>query len=121
MPKRTDLKRIMVVGSGPIVIGQACEFDYSGPQAIKALKREGVELIGATAESLRIAEDRKLFRDAMIEIGLEVPTSELVSSAEAALAFAEKTGYPVILRPSFTLGGSGGGIAYNDEECEAIA
>jgi carbamoyl-phosphate synthase large subunit len=191
MPKRTDLKRIMVVGSGPIVIGQACEFDYSGTQAVKALKSEGyevvlvnsnpatimtdpeladrtyiepltvdyveailakekpdallptvggqtalnlaldlveqgvlekhgVKLIGANAQSIRLAEDRKLFRDAMIEIGLDVPVSELVDSAEGALAFAEKAGYPVVIRPSFTLGGSGGGIAYNAEECERI-
>ncbi|MBN1960498.1 MAG: carbamoyl-phosphate synthase large subunit [Deltaproteobacteria bacterium] len=191
MPKRTDLKRIMVLGSGPIVIGQACEFDYSGTQAVKALKSEGfevvlvnsnpatimtdpeladrtyieplsaeyleaiiareqpdailptvggqtalnlalelvedgtlekykVELIGASSESIRIAEDRQLFRDAMVEIGLDVPVSELVNSTTDALKFSEDIGYPVVIRPSFTLGGSGGGIAYNAEECERI-
>ncbi len=192
MPKREDLKRIMVVGSGPIVIGQACEFDYSGTQAVRALRKEGyevvlvnsnpatimtdpdlaqrtyvepltpeyveaiiererpcallptvggqtglnlalalhdagvlerysVELIGASADTIRLAEDRQLFRDAMCDIGLSVPNSELVSRVDAALAFAERSGYPVIQRPSFTLGGSGGGIAYNAEECAAIA
>src|SRR5213592_1852787 len=179
MPKRTDLHRILVVGSGPIVIGQACEFDYSGTQAIKALradgfevvlvnsnpatimtdpeladrtyvepltpeyleaviarekpdallptvggqtalnltlalaesgvlKRHGVEVIGASVEAILIAEDREAFKRAMKRIGLEVPVSELVSSVEQALAFAERDGYPVVLRPSFTLGGSGG-------------
>ena len=191
MPRRRDLRRILVVGSGPIVIGQACEFDYSGTQAIKALKAEGlevvlvnsnpatimtdpeladrtyieplvpecleaviarerpdavlptvggqtglnltmalaeagvldrygVEVIGASVEAIRIAEDRAQFKRAMQEIGLEVPVSILVSEVGRALSFAENTGYPVIVRPSFTLGGSGGGIAYNAEECEAI-
>ena len=191
MPRRTDLNRILVVGSGPIVIGQACEFDYSGTQAIKALKAEGfeivlvnsnpatimtdpeladrtyiepltseyleaviarerpdavlptvggqtalnltvelaesgvfahhgVEVIGASIEAIRIAEDRQAFKLAMQRIGLEVPVSERVSDVDAALAFAERAGYPVVLRPSFTLGGSGGGIAYNTEECEAV-
>ena len=191
MPKRTDLKRIMIVGSGPIVIGQACEFDYSGTQACKALQAEGyqvvlinsnpatimtdpnmaertyvepitlayaeevikrtrpdallstvggqtglnlsvalaeagilekygVELLGAKLEAIKKAEDRLLFKDAMRKIGLESPVSQLVNSVEAGVAFAEKTGYPVVLRPSFTLGGSGGGIAYNLEELEEI-
>ncbi len=191
MPRRPDLHRILVVGSGPIVIGQACEFDYSGTQAIKALKAEGlevvlvnsnpatimtdpeladrtyveplvpevletiiarekpdallptvggqtglnltmalaeggalerygVEVIGASIEAIGIAEDRARFKRAMLEIGLEVPVSVLVSNVAAALAFAEETGYPVIIRPSFTLGGSGGGTAYNAEECETI-
>jgi carbamoyl-phosphate synthase large subunit len=191
VPRRKDLHRILVVGSGPIVIGQACEFDYSGTQAVKALKaegfevvlvnsnpatimtdpeladrtyveplvpeyveaiiarekpdailptvggqtalnltmaldaagviaRHGVEVIGASAQAIRIAEDRQLFKDAMREIGLDVPVSELVGSVEAALAFGEKNGYPIVLRPSFTLGGSGGGIAFNAEECETI-
>jgi carbamoyl-phosphate synthase large subunit len=191
MPARRDLKRILIVGSGPIVIGQACEFDYSGTQALKALRKEGyevilvnsnpatimtdpeiadrtyvepltveyvekiierekpdgllptvggqtglnlalalddagilkkhgVELIGATAESIRIAEDRKLFRDAMIDIGLDVPVSEIITDVEQLAPFIERVGYPLIIRPSFTLGGSGGGIAYNFEEAEAI-
>jgi len=191
MPRRQDLKRILVLGSGPIVIGQACEFDYSGTQAIKALKaegfetvlvnsnpatimtdpgvadrtyiepltleyleavitrerpdallptvggqtalnlatalsqsgvlaRHGVEVIGASIESIRLAEDREAFKHAMVGIGLAVPVSLLVSGIEEALAFAVRNGYPVVLRPSFTLGGSGGGIAFNDEECETI-
>jgi carbamoyl-phosphate synthase large subunit len=191
MPRRRDLHRILVIGSGPIVIGQACEFDYSGTQAVKALKaegfemvlvnsnpatimtdpeladrtyvepltpeyveaviarekpdallptvggqtalnlalalvengalaRHGVQLIGASAEAIRVAESREEFKRAMQRIHLDVPVSEQVSSAEAALAFAERIGYPVVLRPSFTLGGSGGGIAYNAEECETI-
>src|SRR5574341_831179 len=192
MAKRVDIKKILIVGSGPIIIGQACEFDYSGTQACKALKsegyqvilvnsnpatimtdpeiadrtyvepltveyveaviarekpdallptvggqtalnlalalaengalaRHGVAVIGASIEAIRIAEDREAFKRAMQRIGLDVPVSDLVSSVEAALAFAGTNGYPVILRPSFTLGGSGGGIAYNAEECEAIA
>src|SRR5881396_3061747 len=191
MPKRTDIRKIMIIGSGPIVIGQACEFDYSGTQGCRALREEGyevvlvnsnpatimtdpemaartyieplttefvakiiererpqallptlggqtalnlavalsddgtlerfgVELIGAKIPAIRKAEDRELFKRAMKRIGLEVPVSELVSSVEQALAFAERIGYPVVLRPSFTLGGSGGGIAYNAEECETI-
>ena len=191
MPKRTDLHTILIIGSGPIVIGQACEFDYSGTQAVKALKEEGyrvvlvnsnpatimtdpeladrtyvepltapvleqviarerpqallptvggqtglnlaieladagvlerygVELIGARPEAIRIAEDRRLFRDAMRSVGLEVPRSELASSVDDARRIARALGFPLILRPSFTLGGSGGGIAYNAEELEAI-
>ena len=187
MPKRTDLKRILIVGSGPIVIGQACEFDYSGTQACKALradgyevvlinsnpatimtdpelanrtyvepltieyaeeviKRErpdallstvggqtglnlsvalaeagildkyGVELLGAKLDAIKKGEDRLLFKDAMREIGLETPRSLLVNNVEAGLDFAAKIGYPIVLRPSFTLGGSGGGIAYNRED-----
>lgn len=192
MPKRTDLKKILVVGSGPIVIGQACEFDYSGSQACKALKQEGyeivlvnsnpatimtdpemadktyiepitpevvemiigkerpdamlptlggqtglniaaelyrrgvlqkygVELIGAKFEAIEKAEDRELFKEAMRRIGLDVLRSRHVSSVRAALAFAEEVGYPVILRPSYTLGGTGGGVAYNVEELEELA
>ncbi len=191
MPKRTDLRKILVIGSGPIVIGQACEFDYSGTQAIKALRSEGIEvmlvnsnpatimtdpeladrtyiepltvpfvekiiqrdqpdailpsvggqtalnlalalqkagvlekynvkLIGASAEAIRLAEDRELFKQAMIEIGLDVPRSSLVSSYSQAKQFAKQNGFPIIIRPSFTLGGSGGGIAYNLEELESI-
>ena len=191
MPKRTDLKRIMIVGSGPIVIGQACEFDYSGAQACKALRAEGfevvlinsnpatimtdpnladrtyveplslayatevirkerpdailstvggqtglnlsvelaeagvldqygVELIGARIDAIKKAEDRLLFKDAMKKIGLDMTQSLLVNNVRDGLAFAEKIGYPIILRPSFTLGGTGGGIAYNQEELEEI-
>ena len=191
MPKRTDLRTILVIGAGPIVIGQACEFDYSGAQACKALKNEGyrvvlinsnpatimtdpetadavyiepitarvveriieterpdallptmggqtalncaldladrgvlekhgVELIGASREAIRMAEDRELFRVAMAEIGLACPKAEVVRSFEHALEAQVKVGYPTIIRPSFTLGGSGGGIAYNLEEFEEI-
>ncbi|HET7063224.1 MAG TPA: carbamoyl phosphate synthase large subunit, partial [Rudaea sp.] len=187
MPKRTDLKSILIIGAGPIVIGQACEFDYSGAQACKALKQEGyrvvlvnsnpatimtdpetadavyiepinrhtveriiakerpdallptmggqtalncaldladngilekynVELIGASREAIRMAEDRELFRRAMIEIGLDCPRAEVAKSLEQALESQLKVGFPTIIRPSFTLGGSGGGIAYNREE-----
>ncbi len=187
MPRRNDIHRILIIGSGPIVIGQACEFDYSGTQACKALKAEGyevvlvnsnpatimtdpeladrtyvepltlpfvekiiererpdallttvggqtglnlavelaeagvlerygVELIGAKLEAIKKAEDRLLFKDAMRKIGLEVPQSQLVNNVADGLEFAGRIGYPVILRPSFTLGGTGGGIAYNREE-----
>ncbi|MBS0569239.1 MAG: carbamoyl-phosphate synthase large subunit [Proteobacteria bacterium] len=191
MPKRTDLKCILIIGAGPIVIGQACEFDYSGAQACKALKEEGfrvvlvnsnpatimtdpdmadavyiepinratveriiarerpdallptmggqtalncaldladagileqygVELIGASREAIRMAEDRELFRKAMDEIGLASPKSEAVRTHEHALTAQAKVGYPTIIRPSFTLGGSGGGIAWNREEFDEI-
>ncbi|HEX7361223.1 MAG TPA: carbamoyl phosphate synthase large subunit, partial [Bryobacteraceae bacterium] len=187
MPKRTDLKRIMIIGSGPIVIGQACEFDYSGAQACKALRSDGyevilinsnpatimtdpeladrtyveplslafaaevirkerpdallstvggqtalnlavelaeagvldecgVELIGAKIDAIKKAEDRLLFKDAMKQIGLEVTQSQLVNNVEHGLKVGERLGYPLILRPSFTLGGTGGGIAYNRED-----
>jgi carbamoyl-phosphate synthase large subunit len=187
MPKRTDIKSILIIGAGPIVIGQACEFDYSGVQACKALKDEGyrvilinsnpatimtdpglvdatyiepitpdmvakiiekekpdailptmggqtalntamalhrdgrlkalgVELIGANAEAIDKAEDRLLFRDAMTKIGLESPKSEVVHNREEAAAALDKVGLPAIIRPSFTLGGTGGGIAYNRDE-----
>ena len=191
MPKREDIKKIMVIGSGPIVIGQAAEFDYSGSQACKALREEGyevvlvnsnpatimtdpemadktyiepltaevvakiieretpdallptlggqtalniavqlyemgvldkygVELIGANVDAIRKAEDRDLFRKAMENIGLEVPRSEIAESVSDALTIAEELGYPVIVRPAFTLGGTGGGIAYNKEELKEI-
>ena len=187
MPKRTDIKSILVIGAGPIVIGQACEFDYSGVQACKALKDEGyrvilinsnpatimtdpglvdatyiepitpdfvariiekekpdailptmggqtalntamslhrdgrltkygVELIGANAEAIDKAEDRLLFRDAMTKIGLECPKSEVVHNREEAASALDRVGLPAIIRPSFTLGGTGGGIAYNRDE-----
>jgi carbamoyl-phosphate synthase large subunit len=192
MPRRTDLKRILVIGSGPIVIGQSSEFDYSGTQACKALKAEGlevvlvnsnpatimtdpefadrtyvepltpeilaqiiaaerpdavlptvggqtalnlavalhengtlakynVELIGAQIDAIKVGEDRLLFRDAMNEIGLEVPRSGLARSLAEALDIVQTTGFPSIIRPSFTLGGVGGGIAYNIEEFRELA
>ncbi|QNN46653.1 carbamoyl-phosphate synthase large subunit [Thermomonas brevis] len=191
MPKRTDLKTILIIGAGPIVIGQACEFDYSGAQACKALRDEGyrvvlvnsnpatimtdpdmadavyiepinwqsvekiiakerpdallptmggqtalncaldladngvldkyaVELIGAKRDAIRTAEDRELFKQAMSEIGLESPKSEVARTYEQAVAIQADVGFPTIIRPSFTLGGSGGGIAYNREEFEDI-
>ena len=189
MPKRSDLKKIMLVGSGPIIIGQACEFDYSGTQACKALREEGyevvlvnsnpatimtdtdfadrtyvepitpeivgkiiererpdallptiggqtglniaislhemgilqkfgVELIGANFEAIQKAEDRNLFRQAMEKLGLTVPRSGYIRSLEEALQVIPEIGYPAIIRPSFTLGGTGAGIAYNREEFE---
>ncbi|MEO7679627.1 MAG: carbamoyl phosphate synthase large subunit, partial [Sphingomonas sp.] len=187
MPKRTDISSILVIGAGPIVIGQACEFDYSGTQAIKALKEEGyrivlvnsnpatimtdpdladatyiepitpeivakiiakerpdavlptmggqtalntalalfndgtlakygVQMIGADAAAIDKAEDRLKFKDAMTRIGLESARSAIAHSEAEALAGLEKTGLPAIIRPSFTLGGTGGGVAYNREE-----
>ena len=192
MPKRSDLNKILIIGAGPIIIGQACEFDYSGTQACKALKEEGfkvvllnsnpatimtdpemadrtyiepvtpeavamiiekerpdallptlggqtglntavkvarmgvlekygVEMIGASLESIQKAEDRDLFRAAMARIGLRVPRSGIVTDLNAALAVAGEIGYPLIVRPSFTLGGTGGGVAYNPEELLEIA
>ncbi len=192
MPKRTDIHTIMIIGSGPIIIGQGSEFDYSGVQACKVLRREGyrvvlvnsnpatimtdpefadatyvepltpeiceriiaqkkpdallptvggqtalnlskalaengalerhgVELIGASLPSIDLAEDRQLFKQAMIEIGLECPPSEIVSTIDGALAAAERVGYPALIRPSFTLGGSGGGIAHDPDEMQVIA
>ena len=191
MPKRNDIKSILIIGAGPIVIGQACEFDYSGTQACRALKEEGlrvilvnsnpatimtdpdiadatyiepidwrvlekiiakekpdailptmggqtglncalslakhgvlekygVELIGADQQAIDKAEDRQLFQKAMEKIGLETPRSGLAHSMDDAWAILEKTGFPSIIRPSFTMGGSGGGIAYNREEFEEI-
>jgi carbamoyl-phosphate synthase large subunit len=187
MPKRTDIKRVLIIGSGPIVIGQACEFDYSGSQACKALRAEGLEvvlvnsnpatimtdpeladrtyvepltvevleaiiererpdallptvggqtglnlavdlasagvldryhvkLIGASIEAIRVAEDRLLFKDAMRSIGLDVPESGLARSLAEGVDLARTLGFPLVIRPSFTLGGIGGGIAYNIEE-----
>jgi carbamoyl-phosphate synthase large subunit len=191
VPRRNDIHKILIIGSGPIVIGQACEFDYSGTQACKALRADGyevvlinsnpatimtdpntadrtyiepltieyaeevirkerpdallstvggqtglnlsialaeagildkygVELIGAKIESIKKAEDRLLFKDAMRKIGLETPQSRLLTTIEEGLDFAGKIGYPLILRPSFTLGGTGGGIAYNREDLVTI-
>jgi carbamoyl-phosphate synthase large subunit len=187
MPRREDLKRILVIGAGPIVIGQACEFDYSGTQACKALRSEGLEvvlvnsnpatimtdpemadrtyiepltleavtkviekerpdgllptvggqtalnlaveladagvlekygvkLIGANIEAIKVGEDRLLFRDAMKEIGVDTPASGMARSIDEAMAIVKRTGFPSIIRPSFTMGGVGGGIAYNIEE-----
>src|SRR5512140_2557954 len=177
MPRRTDIKKIMIVGSGPIVIGQACEFDYSGTQACKALTEEGyqvvllnsnpapitphrgqqilarekpdvllptlggqtalnlavalakngalarhgVGLIGASLEAIEKAEDRQLFKDAMNRIGVGMPRSGYATSWEDAKAIARDIGFPIIIRPSFTLGGEGGGVAYNLEEFEPLA
>ncbi len=192
MPKRTDISTIMIIGAGPIIIGQACEFDYSGTQACKALRAEGyrivfvnsnpatimtdpemadrtyiepitpevvakiiakerhaipggfallptmggqtalncalslkrmgvlaeydVEMIGATAEAIDKAEDRELFREAMTKIGLATPRSHQIKTLAQALAILDDIGLPAIIRPSFTMGGTGGGIAYNKEE-----
>jgi carbamoyl-phosphate synthase large subunit len=192
MPKRTDLKKIVIIGSGPIVISQACEFDYSGTQACKALREEGftvvlvnsnpatimtdpeiadrtyvepitadvlekiieaerpdallptlggqtalnvtvqlaergvlerchVELIGATLEAIRRAEDRELFKRTMASVGLEIPRAGYARTLEEARNIAAAIGFPCVLRPSFTLGGTGGGIAYNSEEFDRIA
>src|SRR5213596_2947234 len=190
MPKRTDLRKILIIGSGPIVIGQACEFDYSGTQAVKALREEGfevvlvnsnpatimtdpelaqrtyvepltpefvakviererpdallptlggqtglnlavalgedgtlerfgVELIGAKLPAIKKAEDRRLFKEAMERIGLELPRSAQVASLAQAQEIVAAIGYPVIIRPSFTLGGTGGSIARSPEELDA--
>jgi carbamoyl-phosphate synthase large subunit len=192
MPKRKDIKRILVIGSGPIVIGQACEFDYSGTQACKALREEGfivilinsnpatimtdpefsdrtyieplhaeavtqiieqerpdallptlggqtslnlavelaengtleeygVELIGAKLETIKLAEDRELFRNAMREIGLNVPPGGCVHTIEEARDLCQKIGFPLIIRPAFTLGGIGGSVVYNKEEFDNAA
>jgi len=191
MPRRKDIETILIIGSGPIVIGQAAEFDYSGTQALKALKRVGyrlvvvnsnsatimtdpelsdavyiepltvefleaiiaeerpqallptlggqtalnlavalaesgvldrygVELIGASQQAIRRAEDRQLFKETMLDIGLDVPKSQQIESLSNAFVVAEDLGYPLIVRPCFTLGGTGGGIAYNGEELERL-
>jgi carbamoyl-phosphate synthase large subunit len=191
MPRRTDIRSILVLGSGPIVIGQACEFDYSGTQACRALKREGyrvvlvnsnpatimtdpefsdatyveplvpevvekilekerpdallptvggqtginlaialsergalarygVEVLGASIDALQLGEDRLLFKQAMEEIGLKVPRSGYAGSLDEAREIVADVGYPVIVRPSFTLGGEGGGVAYNRDELEEV-
>src|SRR5881398_3666476 len=193
MPKRKDIKKILIIGSGPIIIGQACEFDYSGAQACKALSAEGykvvlvnsnpatimtdpelahrtyiepltkdyleeiiarekpdallptvggqtalnlavelsesgvlekykVEMIGASLRAIKVAEDRLWFKDACRKIGLEVPASALVNNAKDAMRLCDQLGFPLVIRPSFTLGGTGGSIAYNKEEfAEAIS
>jgi len=192
MGKRHDIKKILIIGSGPIIIGQACEFDYSGTQACKALREEGyevilvnsnpatimtdpemahrtyiepitpdvvariieqerpdallptlggqtalnvavqlaeagvldqygVDMIGANVEAIKCAEDRQLFEQAMADIGLRMPKGGFAYSLEEARRIAEEIGYPVVIRPSFTLGGTGGGVAYNREELEILA
>ncbi len=192
MPKRTDINKIMIIGAGPIIISQACEFDYSGTQACKALKEEGyeivlvnsnpatimtdpemaprtyiepvtpetvakiiarerpdallptlggqtglntaievarmgvlekfgVEMIGATTESINKAEDRDLFRSAMHRIGLRIPRSGIATDMEQVRSISQEIGFPIIVRPSFTLGGTGGGVAYNLEELEKLS
>ncbi|WP_435549351.1 carbamoyl phosphate synthase large subunit [Desulfobacterium sp. N47] len=192
MPKRTDINKILIIGAGPIIISQACEFDYSGTQACKALKEDGyevvlvnsnpatimtdpdmahrtyiepvtpeivamiiekehpdallptlggqtglntaievakmgvlekfgVEMIGASIESINKAEDRDLFRKAMNRIGLRIPESGIATNMEMAIKIVDTIGFPVIVRPSFTLGGTGGGVAYNFEDLEIIA
>ena len=191
MPKRQDIESILILGAGPIIIGQACEFDYSGTQACKALEQEGyrvilvnsnpatimtdpdiadstyiepvqwqaiekviakekpnallptmggqtglntaldlarkgildkynVEMIGATKKSIDTAEDRELFKVAMEEIGIEVAQSGLVRNLEESFKILKQIGFPIIIRPSFTLGGSGGGVANNEEEFMTI-
>ncbi|PIU51211.1 hypothetical protein COS91_05670 [Candidatus Desantisbacteria bacterium CG07_land_8_20_14_0_80_39_15] len=192
MPKRTDIHKILIIGSGPIVISQACEFDYSGAQACKALRNEGfevvlinsnpatimtdpemaqhtyiepitpqfvekiivkekpdallptlggqtalnvavkaaksgilekynVKMIGANLQAIKKAEDRGLFKNAMLKIGLDLPRSKQAYNTKESLSIAREIGFPLIIRPSFTLGGTGGGIAYNIEEFETIA
>ncbi|MGA9261308.1 MAG: carbamoyl-phosphate synthase large subunit, partial [Desulfobacterales bacterium] len=191
MPKRTDIKKILIIGAGPIIISQACEFDYSGTQACKALKEEGfevvlvnsnpatimtdpetadrtyiepitpetvamiiekerpdallptlggqtglntavevarmgalerygVEMIGATLASIKKAEDRDMFRTAMNRIGLKIPCSGIVTSMDEVQPISDVIGFPIIVRPSYTLGGTGGGVAYNPEELETL-
>src|SRR5205807_1529173 len=191
MPKRTDIHKILIIGSGPIVIGQACEFDYSGTQACKALRQEGykvvlvnsnpatimtdpetadrtyiepltvesvsaiirqekpdallptvggqtalnlaialddagvleengVEMIGAKREAIKVAEDRLLFKQAMDEAGMQMPRGGFAKSWAEAESLVKETDYPAIIRPSFTLGGTGGGRAFNPEEFEEI-
>jgi len=192
MPKRTDIHKILIVGAGPIIISQACEFDYSGTQACKALKEEGyevvlvnsnpatimtdpemadrtyiepvvpqtvakiiekerpcallptlggqtglntavevarmgvldtfeVEMIGASLQSIQKAENRELFRNAMEKIGLRIPKSDFANNLDEVITVADQIGFPIIVRPSFTLGGTGGGIAYNPEDLEKVA
>ncbi|MEQ9674923.1 MAG: carbamoyl phosphate synthase large subunit, partial [Roseovarius indicus] len=189
MPKRTDISSIMIIGAGPIIIGQACEFDYSGAQACKALREEGyrvilvnsnpatimtdpgladatyiepitpevvakiiekerpdallptmggqtglntalavadmgvldkfgVELIGANREAIEMAEDRKLFREAMDRLGIENPAATIANNFDEAMAALDTVGLPAIIRPAYTLGGTGGGVAYNRDDYE---
>jgi len=191
MPRIPDLKKVMVIGSGPIIIGQAAEFDYAGTQACRSLREEGIEvvlvnsnpatimtdreiadkiyiepltldfvrrviekeqpdgllptlggqvglnlavqlseagileqngvrLLGTPLEAIKKAEDRELFKEMLREIGEPVPESEVVESVEEALAFAQEVGYPVVVRPAYTLGGTGGGLATDDDELVSV-
>ena len=126
MPRNQDIKKVLVIGSGPIVIGQAAEFDYAGTQACRSLKETGflkennVRLIGTTSETIKKAEDRLEFKATMEKIGEPVAASLVVESVPEGVEFAEKIGYPVVLRPAYTLGGSGGGIAHDREELVEI-
>src|SRR3989344_2118069 len=126
MPRRTDIKSILIVGAGPIIIGQGCEFDYSGAQACKALREEGYRVILVNSNPATImtdpemAEDRERFKKAMESIGLECARGAIAHSMEEALQVQAMIGFPAIIRPSFTLGGTGGGIAYNKDEFMVI-
>ncbi|MDD3396288.1 MAG: carbamoyl-phosphate synthase large subunit, partial [Acidaminococcaceae bacterium] len=191
MPKKANLKKVLVIGSGPIIIGQAAEFDYAGTQACRSLKEEGIEvvlvnsnpatimtdvhiadrvyiepidveflenvikkerpdallatlggqvglnmaldlyeqgilaeynvaLLGTQIESIKKAEDREMFKETMQKLHQPIPESAIVETVSAAKEFAQKVGYPLIVRPAYTLGGTGGGIAYNDEELDDI-
>src|SRR5437867_4133391 len=113
MPKRTDLKRILIIGSGPIVIGQACELDYSATQGCRALREEGFEIVLVSSTPATIMTGQ-----AMERIGLALPRSGHARNLEEARAIVGRVGYPTIIRPSFTLGGTGGSIAYNPEELD---
>lgn len=192
MPRREDIHKVMIIGSGPIVIGQACEFDYSGTQACKALrslgykivlvnsnpatimtdpgmadatyieplnlktmaeiiakekpdallpnlggqtglnlsselaqsgvlKKYGVEVIGVNVDAIKRGEDRLAFKETMKKLGIDMPKSELAYSVEEAQKFADKLGYPVVIRPAYTMGGTGGGLVYNVEELKVVA
>ncbi len=192
MPKRDDIKKVMIISSGPIVIGQACEFDYSGTQACKALRKlgyeivlvnsnpatimtdpgmadvtyiepltvdvmeeiiakerpdallpnlggqsglnlsselyrkgvlekYGVQIIGVQADAIERGEDRQAFKDTMNRLGIEMPESKVSRSVEEALKIASELGYPVVLRPAYTMGGTGGGLVYNEEELRVVA
>ncbi|MCX5904997.1 MAG: ATP-grasp domain-containing protein, partial [Proteobacteria bacterium] len=192
MPKRNDIKKVMIIGSGPIVIGQACEFDYSGTQACKALRKLGykivlansnpatimtdpgmadatyieplttaamediiaqerpdailpnlggqsglnltsdlarkgvlkkynVKVIGVQVDAIERGEDRQAFKDTMSRLGIEMPQSKIAYSIEEAEAIAQELGYPVVVRPAYTMGGTGGGLVYNQEELQVIA
>src|SRR4030067_443365 len=115
MPKRTDFNKILIIGSGPIIISQACEFDYSGTQACKALREEGYEVVLINSNPATIMTDPEMAERTYIEpiTTLRGPQSAIVRTLEQALDAAPAIGYPIIVRPSFTLGGTGGGIAYN--------
>jgi len=122
MPRRTDIHKILLIGSGPIVIGQACEFDYSGTQAARALRAEGYEVVlvnSNPATIIQITEDRQQFRDLMERIGIDQARSRAAHSLLEAKEIAQELGgLPIVIRPSFTLGGAGGGIVWTPEEFE---